>query len=108
MNVGSRGRIDWRAGKPVKEAMVVKVGRDVWGRQTKWLKEWPNNGKTSRGREVNQGRRGITVWMTGKPVSKIMSLKVGRNIWGKLVDMAKKWPKCWLEKTKTGWKNQLK
>ena len=32
--------------------------------------------------------------MTGKPVSKIMSLKVGRNIWGRLVDMAKKWPKC--------------
>ena len=38
MNVESRRRIDQRAGKPVKEAMGVKVARDVCGRQTKWSK----------------------------------------------------------------------
>ena len=47
--------------------------------------------------------------MAGKPVGEVMGLNVGRNIWGRLILMAKKWPKYWLEKTKeTGWKNRLK
>ena len=47
--------------------------------------------------------------MAGKPVGETMGLKVGRNIWGKLIHMTKNLPKYWLEKTKeTGWKNRLK
>ena len=47
--------------------------------------------------------------MAGKPVGEAMGLKVGRNIWGKLIHMTKILPKYWLEKTKeTGWKNRLK
>ena len=47
--------------------------------------------------------------MAGKPVGEAMGLKVGRNIWGKLIHMAKNLPKYWLEKSKeTGWKNRLK
>ena len=47
--------------------------------------------------------------MAGKPVGEAMGLKVGRNIWGKLIHMNKNLPKYWLEKTKeTGWKNRLK
>ena len=47
--------------------------------------------------------------MAGKPVGEAMGLKVGRNIWGKLIHMTKNLPKHWLEKTKeTGWKNRLK
>ena len=47
--------------------------------------------------------------MPGKPVGEVMILKVGRNIWGRLIHMTKKLPKYWLEKTKeTGWKNILK
>ena len=47
--------------------------------------------------------------MAGKPVGEAMGVKVGRNIWGKLIHMTKNLPKYWLEKTKeTGWKNRLK
>ena len=38
--------------------------------------------------------------MAGKPVGEVVDLKVGKNILGRLIHMAKKWPKCWLEKTK--------
>ena len=47
--------------------------------------------------------------MAGKPVGEVMGLKVGRNIWRRLIHMAKKLPNYWLEKPKeTGWKNRLK
>ena len=47
--------------------------------------------------------------MAGKPVGEVMGLKVGGNIWGRLIHMAKKLQKYWLEKTKeTGLKNRLK
>ena len=39
VNVGRRGRIGWMAGKLVREAMSMKIGRDMKGRQTNQMAE---------------------------------------------------------------------
>ena len=61
-------------------------------------------GKGSKSRK--KGSNCLNGWKTSEGGN---GPNVGRNIWGRLILMVKKWPKYWLEKTKeTGWKNRLK